>query len=981
MDYPIKTVEPAVDKGAGMRNCGLLVITTLLTIVANAQQFSNSPLPSTPAVQAVLPLAFEPNQGQAPAPAVFVAHARGYTVHLSGRDLVLSMSGEKPASTQIHLRGDRSIHYAGQELLPGKTNYYIGSPAHWHVGVPQYRKVRAADVYSGIDVVFYGNERQVEYDFEVSPGADPSAIRLAFDPSTRIGVTADGDLGLSVAGHDLLLRRPVAYQAFGSSRKPVEARYVVVGNDVSIAVGAYNRRRTLVIDPVVTYATFVGGSGLDTANAVATDGGGNAYIAGQTCSATGLPLPTNAYKAYCDAYVTAVKADGTAALYTTYLGGSNGDVANAIAVDLAQNAVVVGTTNSAPTVLNPCGDFPVMGGFTSQLNGGCYGGGDTDAFVSVLTPSGTLSYSTYLGGTQNEAGNGVVVDPKTSNIIVVGQTGSTDFPTVPASAFPGSKFAAFITELQAPGYSTALFSRYFEASPSPTCDSANAVALDLLGDIYIAGTTIKDCLIPANAKAYMAKFDPAATSPVFGWVTVQTPSEGHGIAVDSLGNSIVVGTSTGAAWVEKINPVGSNVLFSNFMGTAGSANAVAVDKNGFIYLAGSTSGADFPTVAPTQGVLAGAQDAFLMKLDPSGSAQIFSTFFGGGGSDAGNGIAVPPDGSFIYVAGSTLSADLLSLINPPPASGALQSSYGGNGDAFLAKWTGTSLPYASLKSPSQPINFGDQALNTSSPSQTITLTNLGDGPLQIFGINSSGPFNQSHTCGATLGKDQSCAITVAFLPTAIGIQTGAVTVVDNAGTQTVSLSGNGTLPPDFTITPTPTANTVTAGGSAAYSLVVTPEGGISGTLKFTCSNVPPNSACSFSPSSMTLGSSPATVILTVSTQARAALAPGPFARPTYLANAIFQFSFGIFGIVAVIGRRSWRKRKTLAICALSLLLLVVVGCNFHHNEGTTTTGGAGTGTTSTTTGTTAGTYSFTVVGTATGTTSVTHQLTLNLTVN
>ena len=329
--------------------------------------------------------------------------------------------------------------------------------------------------------------------------------------------------------------------------------------------------------------------------------------------------------------MTATSADGTTALYTTYVGGSNGDNANAIAADASGDVVIARTTNSP--------DFPTLGTPFQPT----YGGGDTDAFVSRLNTTGQLTYSTFLGGNQSEDGNGITLDAS-GNILVVGQTSSTNFPTNGGPAF-NPLYSGFITELsETNGYSSLVFSRYFPISLPPTvtfsCDGLNAVALDPLGDIYVGGTTIPTCQVPTNRTAYqgkIAKADPFGG--VYGWIDADKPSQGLGIAVDSLGDAILVGDSQGGALVQKANPLGSDFVFSNVIGTSSGsntadvavANAVAVDENGFVYVTGTTSLSTFPIVSPTQPILSGTQDAFLLKLDPSGSTQLFSTYFGGGG--------------------------------------------------------------------------------------------------------------------------------------------------------------------------------------------------------------------------------------------------------------------------------------------------------------------------------------------------------------
>jgi hypothetical protein len=966
----------------------LLVVLQWINIACQAQSPA-TPLArpklkpqATSSMLPALPLAFEPNQGQVQGAAKFVSHAGGYDLRVLDSQLdVVFKHGASSSSTVtvgfVGAGGPQQI--SGSGLLPGKSNYYIGPQANWHTGVPEYKAVRAAEMYPGIDVVYYGNRRQLEFDFVVAPGAAADRIRLHLEGTTEVAKDHAGNVVTSAAENKVVFQRPVAYQDGPSGRQTVEASYEIHGSDVQIRLGSYDRSRQLTIDPVLSYAIFVGGSGLDTANAVATDAAGNAYLAGQTCSTSGLPNPTNTPNANCDAYVTAITADGTAALYTTYLGGANGDKAKAIAVDASGNVAVVGTTNSP--------DFPTLG--TPYQSS--YGGGDTDAFVSHLDTTGHLTYSTFLGGSQNEDGNGVTLD-STGNIIVVGQTGSTNFPTNGGPAF-NSLYSGFVTELNASnGYSSVVFSRYFPISLPPSvpfsCDGLNAVALDPLGDIYVGGTTIPQCQVPTNRTAFQGKIAKATPfGGVYGWINQDKPSQGLSIAVDSLGNAVLVGDSQGGALVQKANPLGSDFVFSTVIGTSSNssssdvavANAVAVDENGFIYVGGTTSLATFPLVSPTQPVLAGTEDAFVLKLDPSGTTQLFSTYFGGGGSDYGNGIALTSQGSScgtagasrcIYLAGTTYSPDM--------PVGAGTSTYAGNGDAFVAKWTGVNVPFASLScsAPGCPvqINFGDQPVSSTSTAQVITLKNLGDAPLEIFGINASGEFAQTHTCGTYVQPGASCTINATFVPTAAGLQAGAITITDNSssGTQVVSLSGNGTGASTggggssggggsgsgggsgtFAVAVSQSSATVNAGSSATFTLTVTPTGNLSSKLAFSCSGLPSGMPCTFSPATPSLsGPTPVSTTVSVGTQARASLNPGPFARPSFLAFGTMQLSLGLVGVVlAGSSKKSWR-RMTFVTCGILLVIFAILlsGCG-----GGTTTGS----------GTQAGSYTMTITATAT----------------
>src|SRR5207245_161982 len=309
---------------------------------------------------------------------------------------------------------------------PGHVNYFIGNdPAKWRTDVPTYGKVRYAGVYPGVDLVYYGNQKQVEFDFVLSAGADPAQIALAFEGATRLAIAESGDLELTVDAGKLLLRAPYVYQEQGAARQRVPARYRLLGADrVSLDVDAYDASRPLVVDPVLVYATYLGGSGADYGFSIAVDGSGNAYVAGQT-SSTDFPTTAGSYKASVndtppstnDGFVTKLNAAGTARVYSTYLGGSGGDLALAIAVDTSGNAYVTGWTTSS--------DFPTtQGAFQTALAGAL------NAYVTKLNSSGSaLVFSTYLGGSVDDRAFSIAVDGF-GNSYLTGQTTSQNFPVV-----------------------------------------------------------------------------------------------------------------------------------------------------------------------------------------------------------------------------------------------------------------------------------------------------------------------------------------------------------------------------------------------------------------------------------------------------------------------------------------------------------------------------------------------------------------------
>ena len=391
-------------------------------------------------------MVFEPNQGQAEEPVKFLARGRGYGLFLTPTEAVLVLAPSargaardaaaslaEPLVVRMRLLGaDAGATIAGDESLPGRSNYLLGQADRWQHAVPAFARVRYTDVYPGISLVFYGTDRQLEYDFIVAPGADPAAVALAFDGVEGLHVDGAGDLVLATGAGDLRLRRPVIYQEVDGERRPVDGGYVVDGNRVRFRMTAWDPARPLVIDPILAYSTFLGGSSNDQGFGITVDATGNAYVTGSTISSN-FPVSSSPLQAtrrgVTDAFVT--KLDPTGALvFSTFLGGSGDDAGNAIVVDGSGNVLVAGTTTS--------GNFPVQGAspfapFQSTLRGG------NDAFVAKLDPTGgTLVYSTYLGSNTDDFGTGIAVDAL-GNAYVTGIDAVGQLPEQQCRHLPGDQ--------------------------------------------------------------------------------------------------------------------------------------------------------------------------------------------------------------------------------------------------------------------------------------------------------------------------------------------------------------------------------------------------------------------------------------------------------------------------------------------------------------------------------------------------------------
>jgi hypothetical protein len=638
----------------------LIGLAAALALLANGQHPSHSPKNptksvalTTPASEAFnegvrarlvntygkLPLSFEANRGQTDRRVKFVSRGQGYTLLLTPTEAVLALSKsppqaeppdssqarvfqrEKTITTALRIKlvgGDPHAQLAGVDELPGKSNYFIGNgPKKWRTNVPTYAKVRYRNIYAGVDVVYYGNQRQLEHDFIVAPGADPQAILLAFYGLDRLQVDAQGDLVLQLSGGEVRLHKPVVYQQVAGVRQEIAASYLLkANNQVGFEVASYDRAKPLIIDPVLVYSTYLGGSGADYSGGIAVDREGNAYVTGLTSSSnfpgTSTSTIQSANAGSFDVFVTKLNADGSALVYSTYLGGSgDADYGLGIAVDRKGSAYITGITNST--------DFPTMHPLQPT-----FGGGGLDAFVTKLNEDGTaLVYSTYLGGSGTEFGEGIAVD-REGNAYITGSTESTNFPGASTSTIQptfGGVRDAFVSKLNKDG--TALvYSTYLGGSGG---DLGLGIAVDREGNAYVTGLT---------GSSNFPGTSTSSIQPTFGGV--------------------------GDAFVSKLNKDGTALVYSTYLGGSGSdqGRGIAVDREGNAYVTGFTESTNFPgtstsTIQPTFG---GVRDAFVSKLNKDGTALVYSTYLGGGGLDDGVGIAVDQKGN-AYLIGTTYSTN------------------------------------------------------------------------------------------------------------------------------------------------------------------------------------------------------------------------------------------------------------------------------------------------------------------------------------
>jgi len=825
---------------------------------------------------AKLPLSFEANQGQTDQSVKFLSHGRGYGLFLTGDEAVLTLKSpssddraplplrseisdvlpptpnSEPRTPDAVLRmklvgANANAAVTGGDELAGKVNYFIGNdPKQWRTNVPTYAKVRCRNVYPGIDLVYYGTQGgQLEYDFVVAPGANPRSILLAVDDaggasskqkaagSGQPEIDSDGDLVVHIDGErEVRFHKPFVYQpGTGSSRANghsslVQAHYILTAsNQVRFAVGPHDHTQPLVIDPVLVYSTYLGGSIYDYGNGIAVDSSGNAYVTGSTRStdfptANPLQATNKAGPNYPTAFVAKLNPAGSALVYSTYLGGSGEDWGNGIAVDSSGNAYVTGYTRST--------DFPTANPFQSSL-ASFYG----NAFVAKFNPAGSaLVYSTYMGGSGGDGGNGIAVD-SSGNAYVTGYTRSTDFPT--ANPLQATNKAgpdndtAFVAMLN-PAGSALVYSTYLGGS---SANDGSGIAVDSFGNAYVTGYTqstdfptanplqATNKAGPNNPTAFVSKLNPAGSALVYSTYLGGSDNDAaSSIAVDSSGNAYMTGytystdfpvvnplqatkksgPNNGTAFVSKLNPAGSALVYSTYLGGSGEDGGagIAADSSGNAYVTGSTWSTDFPVVNPLQATKKSGPDngtAFVSKLNPAGSALVYSTYLGGSNYDQGAGIAVDSSGN-AYVTGNTGSTNF-------PTANPLQTRLAGYTNSFLVKISASPAPGITFSSPT--LTFGSQAVGTTSSAQSVTLTNSGLGPLTITGIAISGDFafaTMGTSCpytGGTVASSATCTIDVTFTPTATGPLTGSVTITDNnngvpGSTQTIGLTGTGTAP-------------------------------------------------------------------------------------------------------------------------------------------------------------------------------------------
>ena len=587
-----------------------------------------------------LPLSFEVNQGQTDGRVKFLSRGAGYGLFLTSREAVLSLQPQRGAHDVLRLKltgSNRTPRIEGSDPLPGRSNYFIGNdPKRWRTNVPTFARVRYRDVYPGVDVVYYGNQRILENDFIVAPGTNPAVIALAFDGARSIAVDESGELVLGLSTGSVRWRKPAIYQLIDGVRTDVAGSYVRrSGRDVGFRVAAYDPTQPLIIDPVLVYSSYLGGNGTESGNAIVVDDAGNAYVIGDTTSTTFPTVsPFDATRSGTnDVFVTKINAAGSALVWSTYLGGIATETGSDISVDGSQDVYVTGRTSSS--------DFPTVNAFDSLYSGGT----DEDAFVTRINAAGSaLAYSTYLSGTFGSRGYGISANNAQGYAYVIGTT-STAFP-VTAGSFESTNFnGGFLTKLctNCSGAASLVYSTFLAHTGTL---EARSVAADVTGNAYVAGNL---------------------TAGATGFATIGAFQTTYGGGSNDTFVAKLNTNVSGAAALVYATFLGGSAKDSVSDSSGNTGRAIAIDGGGNAYLTGSTSSTNFPLAGAFQGVNAGLNDVFLSKLNATGSALVYSTYLGNTGDDFGRSVAVNVAGN-AYVTG--VAGPNFPLVAPLPTPNA-----------------------------------------------------------------------------------------------------------------------------------------------------------------------------------------------------------------------------------------------------------------------------------------------------------------------
>jgi hypothetical protein len=706
-----------------------------------------------------IPLFFVKNEGQADSKVRFHESSGGHETFFTDEGVVFALprpgerslqgapawleAGPERTPERSHLVRltflgmKHDVEISAEQAQPGKTNYFIGDdPEHWRTDIPTYRSVVYRNAYPGIDFRFYGNNQHLEYDIMVQTGADLGQVRLQYTGIDHLEITDKGDLNIQVAsGLILTQRKPVAYQVIDGKRVNLEGTFCIkkeasgyTPSRASHAIGAgspeaftsypstasgeehvfgfevaaHDRRYPLVVDPILIYSGFLGGSGGDYGYALAVDASSNVTLTGYTFSHD-FPAKEPFHGPYsgtsAKVFVTKLNAAGDALVYSTYLGGKGYDYGYGLAIDGTGNTYIAGYTNST--------NFPKKNAFQKESGGGW------DAFVTKLGPTGnTLIYSTYLGGSEDDGASAIAVD-SAGNAYIAGRTLSSKFPLEKPfqSVFAGGESDAFVAKLNSAG-NALIYSTYLGGNDR---DGASAIAVDSSGSAYVAGTTLSANFLLENPfqnvklgsqDAFLLKLSSAGDALIYSTYLGGTGlEEGRGLAIDASGSAYLTGTTRSVdfpvknpvpgrehnagsydVFITKFSAGGNAILYSTYLGgtLADYGMGIAIDAAFNAYVTGYTASGDFPLEKAFESEHQSLYDGFVVKLNASGNEIIFSSYLGGSKDDYGRAIAVDSAG-YAYVTGWTHSDDF------PATPQALQPIKAGGWDAFISKINNTNF--------------------------------------------------------------------------------------------------------------------------------------------------------------------------------------------------------------------------------------------------------------------------------------------------
>jgi len=987
----------------------LLCVFAGLLLLASCSSANQIDPKETRVSLADLSIQFEPNYGQAEPGVLFLARSPQLALMLRAREFTLRTTAGNSESATLSVRflnSNDTPKLAGSHLEMSQTNYLVGrDPSHWHTHIPNFARVIYSALYPGIDAVFYGKGQELEHDFVVQPGADYRAIRMRLLGSQKTVLQPDGRIRIRLATGDLFFANPSAYQVVAGKKHSLPGSFVVVGKDeIAFQIGDYDHSRPLVIDPVLTYSTFLANFSI-AVSAVAVDSSGSAFLTGDTASSS-FPTTPGAFQPACQScpnnnavFISKFTPDGTALIYSTLLGGSDNTQSYGIAADGNGNAIIVGSTQST--------DFPLK----NPIDYGPGAVGTGYAFVTSLSADGSsLNYSSILGGAAQSgqssvSGTTAVTVDADGNAYIVGGTNSPIFPVTAGALNVGQPGYPATTEFVmkfASNGSLMYSSLPGVISPPPGVSGAgnttvSAIAVDNTGSLYLTGNG--GSLWPTTPGAYQTQIP--GTSPYSATFVTKLAADASrlvystfigsgeaatGIAVVPNGEAIAVGSQAPstfpttsnafqpavpanaccAGYLSKLSADGSQLVYSTFFsgnlttyGPWTNIWGVALDKDGNIWIAGNTSDPQLPLVQPLQSVpgplFYPAATGFVSQFDSTGTKLKFSTYFGGlGGGVWPVGPVLDGQGK-VHIAGT---ANYLLYASP----GAYLATVTTNPDyayGFAASIDpSVASPAMCVAYPAnQGLSFGPIPAATSA-NRTLQIQNCGTLPLSVSSFLSSSPVftipTSGNGCAQQVAVNASCTLTITFTPATINTSySGTLTISGNASMPLVMpLTGVGAATLGLSAPGSSGNATVTAGGTATYTVNIG-GGGIGGTAMIACAGAPAYAVCS-APATVTVDTSIVSnfsVTVSTATSSKSQLVFPGSSMHWLWATAIF----GLFVAPMSLRRRRFRLLGIEMIVVIAALTLISCGGGPSGSPGS---GGSAPG------GTPPGTYTLTLTATA-----------------